>query len=116
MRDGQFAYLSTFHWRPIVNGYSGHYRAGTSSASLHGKLSLGLFDGRTARAGVSYVILHERIYERSDTRPCPGLDRPRRSGGFVVLEGRLQWSVSSDRSPRRAPSPALPIIPVPPTG
>jgi hypothetical protein len=63
--DAQFQYLSTFHWHPIVNGYSGaepawyhdflrqaqDFPSDTSLAALR-------------NAGARYLVLHERLYGR----------------------------------------------------
>jgi hypothetical protein len=63
LRDGEFQYLSTFHWRPMVNGYSGNYP--DSYARL--LLQVTAFpDDRAvaalAAAGVTYVLVHERYF------------------------------------------------------
>ena len=61
--DAEFMYQSTFHWLPLVNGYSGnvpdsyvevlrHMRGFPSDAGI------GLLRG----IGVRYVVVHERLY------------------------------------------------------
>ena len=63
--EGEFQFLSTFHWQPLLNGYSGnwspryvallerlrHFPDAASFAALR-------------EAGVSYVLLHERHFGR----------------------------------------------------
>lgn len=61
--EATYAYMSTFHWFPLVNGYSGNYPP--SYLSRLGRLSG--FPDETAMAalrrdGVSYVIVHESSY------------------------------------------------------
>jgi hypothetical protein len=61
--DLESAYQSTFHWRPIVNGYSGN--APRSYVDLIRNLDrFPSPDGLAAlrRAGVRYVVVHERWY------------------------------------------------------
>jgi hypothetical protein len=60
--DAEFEYLSTFHWRPIVNGYSGH------TPSAYDSLLSSVADfpsdraiGALRAAGVTYLIVHERF-------------------------------------------------------
>ncbi len=63
--DAQFQYLSTFHWRPLINGYSGE-GPGAYNFLLR-KVADFPSDGSLAtlrRAGVDYVVLHEREYGR----------------------------------------------------
>ena len=59
--EGEFEYLSTFHWRPMVNGYSGNW---TTRHIEFLEALRGFPDARSIdtlhAAGVSYVILHER--------------------------------------------------------
>jgi hypothetical protein len=65
--DGEYAYMSTFHWFPLVNGYSGVY-----PASYLARLErLRSFPSSTSlmqlhHDGVRYVILHGKAY-RPDT-------------------------------------------------
>jgi hypothetical protein len=63
-RDPEYAYLSTFHWFPLVNGYSGVYPA-SYLARIEG---LRTFPDdrsidRLRRDGVRYVIVHASAYE-----------------------------------------------------
>jgi hypothetical protein len=63
-REGFFEYQSTFHWFPLVNGYSGHYpdpyifmiRAVEDFPSDRAVATL-------RRDGVNYVLVHERFYD-----------------------------------------------------
>ena len=68
--DAEFAYLSTFHWRPLVNGYSGETPPGytallRAAADFPSPRSLEALRA----ADVVYLVLHERFcgadrYER----------------------------------------------------
>ena len=60
--DAEFMYQSTFHWRPLVNGYSGH----VPDAYIQWLRGMKSFPGRAAveqlrRGGVRYVVVHERL-------------------------------------------------------
>jgi hypothetical protein len=66
--DAFYSYMSTFHWRPLVNGYSGFY----PSSYLRRLVDVRRFpDARSIevlrRAGVTYVIVHLSFYEAADT-------------------------------------------------
>ena len=57
--DPAYSYLSTFHWQPIVNGYSGFYPASYLArldevAGFPDERSL----TRLRRDGVRYVVVH----------------------------------------------------------
>jgi hypothetical protein len=65
--DPRFAYLSTFHWMPTINGYSGYY----PPSYLERVHTLQTFpDARSTdilkRAGVLYVIVHPASYPRGE--------------------------------------------------
>ncbi len=61
--DAEYAYMSTFHWFPLVNGYSGIY-----PPSYLGRLTQVLdFPGEASlrqlrHDGVRYVIVHKTLY------------------------------------------------------
>ena len=61
--DPRFAYMSTFHWKPLINGYSGFYPP--SYKRRLGELA-GFPDSRSVdelrRAGVRYVVVHADGY------------------------------------------------------
>jgi hypothetical protein len=62
-RDAEYSYMSTFHWMPLLNGYSGIY----PPSYLKNLARLRSFPSRTAvatlrRAGVRYVIVHASSY------------------------------------------------------
>ena len=68
LHDAEFAYQSTFHWKPLVNGYSGTsprsyiellrgVRTFPSDEALHALRA----------AGVNYVTGHESGYGASRT-------------------------------------------------
>lgn len=65
--DPRFAYLSTFHWMPLINGYSGYYPL----SYLERLQRLQSFpDARATavlrRADVLYVIVHLASYPRGE--------------------------------------------------
>jgi hypothetical protein len=65
--DPDYAYMSTFHWFPIVNGYSGMY----PRSYLARLARLANFPDQTSLAqlradDVRYVILHSRGYLPAD--------------------------------------------------
>jgi hypothetical protein len=60
--EGEFQFLSTFHWRPLVNGYSGNW----SKRYVHLLDRVSGFPDDEAvnalqAAGVTYVLVHERF-------------------------------------------------------
>ena len=62
-RDPVYAYMSTFHWKPLVNGYSGYY----PRRYLGGLDALAQFPSPRAIAhlrntGVAYVVVHADAY------------------------------------------------------
>ncbi len=79
LHEGIFEYLSTFHWRPIVNGYSG-----TWSVRYVGLIDqvAGFPDHDSIQAlsaaGVDYLLLHERYFGRERHRQIleQARDRP----------------------------------------
>jgi hypothetical protein len=63
-QDPQYLYSSTFHWRPIVNGYSGYFppsyiRRLRAVEGFPDARSLGHLMGE----GVRYLVVHEASYE-----------------------------------------------------
>jgi hypothetical protein len=82
--DAEYAYMSTFHWFPLVNGYSGVY----PPSYLHRRDRLQHFPDRQSLAqlradGVRYVILHAGRYAPDVLART--LDDLRRSGSFLEL-------------------------------
>jgi hypothetical protein len=68
--DPAYSYLSTFHWQPIVNGYSGFYPASYLSrlddvANFPDEKSL----HRLRSDGVRYLIVHLVEFEQSRREP-----------------------------------------------
>jgi hypothetical protein len=64
--DPWYAYFSIFHWKPLVNGYSGFY----PPSYIHRLVDLRRFpDAFSLRAlrreGVRYMVIHERGYEKN---------------------------------------------------
>ena len=71
--DAEFAYMSTFHWFPLVNGYSGTYPA----SYLARMDRLRDFPGATSieqlrRDAVRYVVVHSYHYAPPDWQPLLG--------------------------------------------
>jgi hypothetical protein len=65
--DPRYAYLSTFHWMPSINGYSGYY----PPSYLERVHRLQAFPAAPAtvllrRAGVHYVIVHLSSYRQAE--------------------------------------------------
>jgi hypothetical protein len=61
--DAEFMYQSAFHWRPIVNGYSGNVPESyvevlREMRNFPSNSAIGLL----RRIGVRYVVVHERFY------------------------------------------------------
>jgi hypothetical protein len=61
--DAEYAYMSTFHWFPLVNGYSGTYPASYLARleRLRGFPDLRSI-AQLRRDGVTYVIVHGSAY------------------------------------------------------
>jgi hypothetical protein len=63
LHDPFYMYASTWHWQPLVNGYSGHYAAGY--IALLGALKT-LPDGKSTaaltEAGVQRLVLHAELF------------------------------------------------------
>jgi hypothetical protein len=65
--DPMFAYLSIFHWKPLINGYSGFYPASYINRLRDLRRFPEPFSLRVLRrADVRYVVIHEAGY--SDNR------------------------------------------------
>ena len=106
--EGQFQYLSTFHWRPMVNGYSGswserHVRFLSRTSSFPDADSVAALRA----SGVTYGLIHERYYGRDRYREV--LDRIRSltdvqeagrfpDNGFEVAVYRFVTVASDDPS------------------
>ena len=71
-----YVYASTYHWQPLINGYSGHlpltapetYALAIRMPSLEAVNALGTL-------GLRYVILHREKMRRSDIVPWESLSR-----------------------------------------
>jgi hypothetical protein len=66
--DARYTYMSTFHWKPLVNGYSGYHppsylRRLDHLQSFPDAVSIDVL----RRTGVSYVLVHLSSYESADT-------------------------------------------------
>ena len=77
--DPRYEYFSIFHWKPLVNGYSGFY----PPSYIRQLLDLQRFPAPSSlRAlrleGVRYLVIHESGY---------GQDRERYSQALSTLEG-----------------------------
>ena len=99
LHEGQFQFLSTFHWRPLVNGYSGTWstRQVRFLEAVKGFPDARAMDALRA-AGVSYVLVHERFLQEGKytriveaLRRAPGLEQAGRFSheGFEVAVYRL---------------------------
>jgi hypothetical protein len=66
-QDPRYAYMSTFHWRPLVNGYSGYYPPYYLSTldALRPFPSLETLE-RLHRINVRYVIVHAALYDKAE--------------------------------------------------
>ena len=65
-REGLVLYRSTFHWKPMVNGYSGFYPRSyqdlwTALESFPSDAAVAALQAR----GVTYLVVHEREYGRA---------------------------------------------------
>jgi hypothetical protein len=61
--DPMFAYLSIFHWKPLINGYSGFYPASYIQRLQNLRRFPEPFSLRVLRrADVRYVVIHETGY------------------------------------------------------
>jgi hypothetical protein len=70
--DVRYTYMSTFHWKPLVNGYSGYHPPSYLQRLGH----LQSFPDASSievlrRTGVSYVIVHLSSYESADMLSSP---------------------------------------------
>jgi hypothetical protein len=104
--DAEFAYMSTFHWFPLVNGYSGMY-----PPSYLGRLDrLSDFPGPGAieqlrRDAVRYVIVHVFHYPSTESEPLlRSLDGSRRFHPARPLRRRQR---SGHRVPAALVAPGL---------
>lgn len=92
-RDAEYSYLSTFHWFPLINGYSGTY---PPSYLARLEQLQGFPDDKSIlalrRENVAYVILHGSSYTGSafgDTRSRIASDEALvELGSFDDAEGR----------------------------
>lgn len=92
--DPQFAYLSTFHWHPLVNGYSGNvpprYEALVAAAE---EARSGIPVEHLRDMGVRYLVLNERYFEGVSYDAAVNALRARRD-----LRGQGSFGVPGDRS------------------
>jgi hypothetical protein len=66
-RDAEYAYMSTFHWMPLLNGYSGMF----PKSYLMSLARLRSFPheeaiGALRRTGIRYVIVHSSSYKPAE--------------------------------------------------
>ncbi len=81
--DAIYQYLSTFHWHPLLNGYSGYYPpAYRTMLDALRDFPAGPWVDELLRRGAVYVIIHERFLD-----PAPYVT------AVTILEGRgdLEW-------------------------
>jgi hypothetical protein len=86
LHEAVFAYSSTFHWHPLVNGYSGNHPA----SYLRLLRDVDDFPSPAAlqalrAAGVTYVVVHGRYYD---------------AGRFAQITAALEQSDEVDESAR----------------
>jgi hypothetical protein len=69
LHEGYYEYESTFHWFPLLNGYSGHYPDQYIFAirAIVDFPSPGAIEGLRSR-GVKYVLVRQRFYEPGEYR------------------------------------------------
>jgi hypothetical protein len=82
-REPAYAYMSTFHWKPLLNGYSGYF----PPSYLNHLVGLKDFPARSAidrlrRTGVTYLVLHSTAY---DTAVFKQLLETLTESGLVVV-------------------------------
>jgi hypothetical protein len=67
LHETSYQYMSTFHWFPLVNGYSG-YAPRSYLATVEGMRGFPDALGQRTLAGldVTYVLVHEGAYSRSE--------------------------------------------------
>src|SRR3982751_1165773 len=65
-QDPKYAYLSMFHWKPLVNGYSGFYPASYIRRVMDLRRFPDAFSLRVLRrAAVRYLVIHESGYREN---------------------------------------------------
>jgi hypothetical protein len=84
--EPEYSYLSTFHWFPLVNGYSGNF----PPSYLRRLDNLGNFPDDTSLAqlrtdGVRYLVLHEALFDPSE---FPAVQQRLLATGAVVELGK----------------------------
>ena len=92
--DPRFTYLSTFHWKPLLNGYSGFY----PPSYLRRLVRLADFPDEASvaslrRENVTYVIVHEDGYRAGEYAQV--LEHLLRLGLTPVAEGPDGWGAGT---------------------
>jgi hypothetical protein len=66
--DAFYSYMSTFHWRPLVNGYSGFYPSSYMRrlTDVQGFPDIRSIAG-LRHSGVAYVIVHLSLYKQAES-------------------------------------------------
>ena len=66
-RDAEYAYMSTFHWMPLLNGYSGTFpRSYLMSLARLRSFPHPNAIGALRRTGIRYVIVHGSSYKSAE--------------------------------------------------
>ena len=67
--DARYAYMSTFHWQPLINGYSGYYPASYLKTLERLRRIRATDDsvGVLRRTGVKYVIVHFVSWDQEES-------------------------------------------------
>jgi hypothetical protein len=73
-RDAEREYYSTFHWQPLLNGYSGYYPITHNALLFHlANYPTGPWIDILLGRGTRYIVIHER-----DMHPAPLVEALRR--------------------------------------
>ena len=91
--DARYLYLSTFHWKPIVNGYSGYY----PPTYIERLIKLKVFPSSVAMRqlqwdNVRYVIVHEERYYRDPAEAVRVIEALVRLGAQPITRLSDGWA------------------------
>lgn len=107
-QDAFFRYLSAYHWKPLVNGYTDLQARGHAALAVLMKAPTPELVADLARGGVGWVLVHRAKLDPGEAarvsaalEAMPGLAR--RAGQWPYLD-----TVAFELIPPRAPAPALP--------
>jgi hypothetical protein len=112
LHEAEFQFLSTFHWHPLLNGYSGNWtdaqvRLLDAVDSFPSPASLAALEAR----GASHVLLHERFYGTDRYRQVRAALEAHADVEFVALFGETGSEIAVYRLPSAEyPPRATPLI------